>query len=222
MASPELLIFDCDGVLVDSEIIANRILSERLTALGYAVTTEQCLARFVGYSTAKIIAEVTSSGIDLPDDFEPFLKRNDEDLFAAELKAIPGVADVLAQLPHKKCVASSGAPDKIRRNLTTTHLIDYFNSHLYSAHMVKNAKPAPDLFLHAAKQFNVDPGNCLVIEDTALGIQAAQAAGMPVLGFAGGSHCNDAYRARLVTTGIETIFSDMALLPSLITKRAGA
>ena len=216
MALPELIIFDCDGVLVDSEMIANRLLAKHLTQHGFPVTAEQSRSRFIGYSMAKIIAEVRAEGVKLPDDFEPFLKRDDQATFEAELKAIPGVADVLAQLPHKKCVASSGAPEKIRKNLTLTGLVTHFEPHLFSAHNVKNSKPAPDLFLYAAAQFKVDPKACLVIEDTTLGIKAAQAAGMPVLGFAGGSHCDTAYTEGLINTGVKHVFQHMHELPALI------
>ena len=113
MAFPELIIFDCDGVLVDSEMIANRLLAKHLTKHGFEITAKGSRNRFIGYSMAKIIAEVRSEGVNLPDDFEPFLKQSDQTTFAAELKAIPGAFDTLSQLTQNKCVASSGAPDKI-------------------------------------------------------------------------------------------------------------
>jgi HAD superfamily hydrolase (TIGR01509 family) len=217
MAFPELIIFDCDGVLVDSELIANKSLAEHLTKHGFKITDEESRNRFIGYSMAKIIREVQAEGVNLPDNFETFLKQADQTAFTAELKAISGVANTLSQLPHLKCVASSGAPVKIEKNLALTGLIDYFESdHLFSAHMVENSKPAPDLFLHSADYFNVNPKNCLVIEDTVLGIQAGHAAGMSVFGFVGGSHCNDAYVALLEKTGIKTIFDQMKKLPTLI------
>jgi len=217
MAFPELIIFDCDGVLVDSELIANKLLAEHLTKHGFPITDEESRNRFIGYSMDKIIKEVRAEGVNLPDEFESFLKQADHAAFTSELKAVSGVADTLSQLPHLKCVASSGAPVKIEKNLALTGLIDYFEpNHLFSAHMVKNSKPAPDLFLHSANYFSVDPKNCLVIEDTALGIQAGLAAGMSVFGFVGGSHCDDAYVALIEKTGIRTIFNRMRQLPTLI------
>ncbi len=223
MAFPELIIFDCDGVLVDSEMIANRLLAKHLTKHGFKITTKGSRNRFIGYSMAKIIAEVREEGVNLPDDFELFLKQSDQTTFAAELKAIPGAFDTLSQLTQNKCVASSGAPDKICKNLTLTNLINFFQpEHLFSAHMVKNSKPAPDLFLHAANHFDIKPKNCLVIEDTTLGIQAGLAANMTVFGFAGGSHCDLAYVQRLNETGVKTIFHHMNELPALIANSAPA
>jgi HAD superfamily hydrolase (TIGR01509 family) len=217
MAFPKLIIFDCDGVLVDSEMIANRLLAEHLTKYRFPITSKGCLNKFIGYSIENIIAKVRSEGVHLPDDFELFLKHSDQAAFAAELKAISGVKSTLSKLTQKKCVASSGAPKKIRQNLTLTGLIDFFDpNHLFSAEMVEKSKPAPDLFLHAAKYFNVPPKKCLVIEDTTLGIQAGLAAGMLVFGFAGGSHCDDAYVDRLKETGINTVFNRMNELPDLI------
>ena len=217
MVFPELIIFDCDGVLVDSEIIASRLLAQHLTKYHFPITAEGCQNRFIGYSIVKIITEIQSEGVDLPNDFEALLKQYDQAAFAAELKAISGVENMLSQLIQNKCVASSGTLDKIQKNLALTGLIDFFEAdHLFSAHMVKKSKPAPDLFLHAAKHFNVSPKNCLVIEDTTLGIQAGLAAGMTVFGFTGGSHCNDAYVARLKETGIKTVFNQMNKLSGLI------
>ena len=216
MTFPELIIFDCDGVLVDSEMISNRLLAEHLTRYGFEINAQQCRQRFIGYSMAKVIAEVKAEGINLPDEFETLLKQNDQKTFAAELKPIPGVAKTLAQLAHKKCVASSGSPDKIRTNLTLTGLIEFFEPHLFSAHMVKNSKPAPDLFLHAASCFDIDPKNCLVIEDTPIGVGAALAAGMAVLGFAGGSHCDAAHTAQLTSSGSRLVFDHMQELPEIV------
>ncbi len=214
---PELIIFDCDGVLVDSEMISNRLLAEHLNKYQFPITAEDCMERFIGYSIVKIIAEVQSEGVDLPNDFEPFLRQSDQAAFAVELEAIPGVENMLSQLTQNKCVASSGASDKILENLALTGLIDFFEpDHLFSTHMVKNPKPEPDLFLHAAKHFSAHPKNCLVIEDTTLGIQAGLAAGMTVFGFAGGSHCDEAYVARLKKTGIKTVFNEMNELSNLI------
>ncbi len=216
MTFPELIIFDCDGVLVDSEMISNRLLAEHLSHYGFAITPEQCRRRFVGFSMAKVIAAVKAEGVDLPNDFEPLLRQNDQRAFAAELTPIAGIADILGQLNQAKCVASSGSLDKIRSNLTLTGLIDFFEPHLFSAQMVANPKPAPDLFLHAALRFDIDPKNCLVIEDTPIGVEAALAAGMSVLAFAGGSHCDEAHIAGLDSSGAHRRFDHMRELPGIV------
>ena len=221
MAFPKLIIFDCDGVLVDSEVIANRLLAEHLTKYRFPITPEDCRKRFIGYSIENIIAEVRSEGVDLPYDFEQFLKQSDQAAFTAELKAISGVKNTLSKLKLNKCVASSGALKKIQTNLTLTGLIDFFEpGHLFSTQMVEKPKPSPDVFVHAAKHFDASPKNCLVIEDTTLGIQAGLAAGMSVFGFTGGSHCDDSYVERLKKTGIKTVFNQMNKLPTLIANLA--
>ena len=221
MVFPKLIIFDCDGVLVDSEVIANRLLAQHLTKYRFPITSEGCRDRFIGYSIENIIAEVRSEGVKLPYNFELFLRQSDQAAFTAELKAISGVKNTLSKLTQNKCVASSGTPKKIQENLTLTGLIDSFKpDHLFSTQMVKKSKPAPDIFLYAAKHFNASPKNCLVIEDTTLGIQAGLAAGMSVFGFAGGSHCDDSYVDHLKKTGIKTVFNQMNELPALVANLA--
>jgi HAD superfamily hydrolase (TIGR01509 family) len=152
----------------------------------------------------------------LPADFEERVRANDLAVFARELRAVPGVADALARIPIAKCVASSGAPEKIRHSLAVTGLIDFFGPHLFSAHMVPRGKPAPDLFLFAAAAMGVDADRCVVVEDSVAGVTAARAAGMPVLGFAGGGHAGDGYAAKLRAAGAAPVFADMAELPALL------
>lgn len=214
---PDLILFDCDGVLVDSEMLSSRLLAEALAAEGHPLTAAECRARFTGISIRSAIETIeTERGRPLPADFEDRLRANDLAVFARELKAVPGVAEALARIPTPKCVASSGAPEKIRHSLTVTGLIGFFEPHLFSAHMVERGKPAPDLFLHAAARMGVAPPRCVVVEDSAAGIQAARAAGMPVLGFAGGGHAGDGYAAMLRAAGAAVVFDDMAALPSLL------
>ncbi|WP_316975851.1 HAD family hydrolase [Shumkonia mesophila] len=216
-ARPDLVIFDCDGVLVDSELLASRLLAEALAAEGYAVTEADCRARFTGISIRSVIEIIEAErGTPLPADFEDKVRANDLAVFARELKAVPGVAAALARIPTAKCVASSGAPEKIRHSLTVTGLIDFFAPHLFSAHMVRRGKPAPDLFLFAAAKMGVEAARCVVVEDSAAGVAAAGAAGMPVLGFAGGGHAGDGYAAMLKATGAARVFDDMAELPALL------
>jgi len=220
MAFPELIIFDCDGVLVDSELISNRTLAGHLTEHGFPITTDACCQRFIGYSLPVLVEEVRAGGVALPDDFLPTLRIKDKAAFAADLQAIPGVAETLALLPQAKCVASSGSPEKIRNNLATTRLLGFFDPHLFSGDDVPQSKPAPDLFLHAARQFNVHPAACLVIEDSKLGIRAAKAAGMTCFGFAGGGHCTGDYADNLARLQPDLIFTHMSELPALVAKQA--
>jgi len=216
-AGPDLIVFDCDGVLVDSELLASRLLAEALAAEGCPLTAAECRARFTGISIRSVIETIEAErGRPLPADFEERVRANDLAVFARELRAVPGVAEALARIPTPKCVASSGAPEKIRHSLTVTGLIGFFEPHLFSAHMVARGKPAPDLFLHAARRMGVAPARCVVVEDSAAGIRAARAAGMPVLGFAGGGHAGDGYAAMLRAAGAAGVFDDMAALPALL------
>ena len=182
-----LVIFDCDGVLVDSEPIACRVMARELTALGYPLSPDDCQERFTGVSMKTVMAMIEADwGQALPAGFEDHLRDKDFEAFRAELEPVPGVEEMLADLDIRRCVASSGTPEKIRFTLTVTGLIGAFEPHLFSARMVEHGKPAPDLFLHAAQRMATPPEACIVVEDSVAGIQAARAAGMRVLGFAGG------------------------------------
>jgi len=212
-----LIIFDCDGVLVDSELIANRALAAHLSAQGYPVTANECLGRFIGMTIPGVIAKVQNEGVVLPDDFEATLRAKDQIVFARELKPVSGVEHALQRLDGRpRCVASSGSPEKIARNLDITGLRKYFEDNLFSAKDVQRPKPAPDLFHLAAARMNADAGRCIVIEDTALGIEGAKRAGMRALGFIGGSHRVPADAAVLRAAGADDIFDDMHRLPDLI------
>lgn len=210
-----LVIFDCDGVLVDSEMIASRVLAAAVTELGHPLTPEDCRARFTGKSIASVIAEL-SGDVRLPGDFAETLRERDRAAFEADLKAVDGVADVLGAIDTPLCVASSGRLEKIRHSLTLTGLIGRFGSHLFSAEQVAHGKPAPDLFLFAAREMGAAPADCVVIEDSIAGIRAARAAGMRVLGFAGAGHCGPGYAETLTNAGAETVFGDMRALPGLL------
>ncbi|GAB6052645.1 HAD family hydrolase [Magnetospira thiophila] len=218
MAEPiELMIWDCDGVLVDSEPLAARVLAEMLTEWGAPHSSEDCFERYTGISMASVMTKVTAlTGIVLPEDFEGQVRARDEAVFRRELRAISGVAEVVRGLPQRHCVASSGSPAKIERSLTLTGLFDLFAPNLFSAAMVKNGKPAPDLFLHAAQMMGVAPGRCLVIEDSVSGVCAGRAAGMRTFGFAGGGHCGPGYGEQLQEAGAMRVFSRMTDLLSLM------
>ncbi|MEQ9575775.1 MAG: HAD family hydrolase, partial [Rhodospirillales bacterium] len=165
-----LLIFDCDGVLVDSEMIASRVLAAHLSAHGYPITAKQCRERFTGKWMTDVVGMVRDAGVDLPEDFIQTLKEKDQDAFKRELKPMPGVMEMVRELTHDRCVASSGPIVKIETTLGVTGLLPYFRPHLFSAGMVKRGKPAPDLFLHAANAMGRAPADCLVIEDSVAGV----------------------------------------------------
>ena len=182
----ELVIFDCDGVLVDSERLAVRVESRLLTDLGWPLTETEVLERFVGRSDADMLAKIESTlGRRVPE----WTDRYQHALHAAfrdELTAVAGVADAIDALAVESCVASSGTHDKMRMTLGMTGLHDRFDGRIFSATQVRLGKPAPDLFLFAASEMGVAPARCVVVEDSRSGVVAARAAGMRVLGFAGG------------------------------------
>jgi len=186
----DLVIFDCDGVLVDSEIISCRAHAETLTRHGYPITEDEVLHRFLGVSDreARLMIE-REIGRKLPDDFEAQVKAATLKFYAGDLKAIAGVAAAIAAIEAPKCVASSGTPEKIRHGLECAGLFDLLSPHIFSATQVERGKPAPDLFRFAALKMGAAPERCLVIEDSVAGVTGAVAAGMAVLGFHGGSHC---------------------------------
>jgi len=212
-----LVIFDCDGVLVDSEVLSSQLLSKALTGQGYAVTPEDCRARYTGISMRSAIAMVEADwGRRLPETFEDEVRAHDLEVFARELKPIPGIKGALEHIELPVCVASSGAPVKIRHSLTVTGLLDFFEPHLFSAHMVEKGKPAPDLFLLAAERMGYAPADCYVVEDSEAGVSAGRAAGMRVLGFTGGGHAMAGDEERLRRAGADIVFRDMTDLPGLV------
>ena len=213
----ELVIFDCDGVLVDSEVISCRAHAETLTRHGYPITAEQVLNRFLGVSDREARQTIESEiGRKLPDDFELQVKHATLQFYADDLRPIPGVGEAIAAIDLPKCVASSGTPEKIRHGLTCAGIHDLLAPNIFSATQVKHGKPAPDLFLYAAEQMQAPPERCVVIEDSIPGVTGALAAGMTVLGFHGGSHCRPGYAETLRAAGAILTFDDMRQLPGLI------
>jgi HAD superfamily hydrolase (TIGR01509 family) len=213
----DLVIFDCDGVLVDSEVISCRAHAVTLTRHGYPITADQVLDRFLGVSDleARLIVEA-ELGRKLPDDFPSQVKQATLQRYADDLQPVPYVAEAVAAIDLPKCVASSGTPEKIRHGLTCAGLYDILAPHIFSAGQVKRGKPAPDLFLFAAGQMNAQPARCVVIEDSVPGVTGARAAGMTVLGFHGGSHCRPGYANTLRAAGASVTFDDMRQLTGLI------
>lgn len=182
----DLIIFDCDGVLVDSERLAVAVEVRLITELGWAITAAEVLDRFVGRSDAFMLGEIERTiGRPVPDWQERY-ERELHQAFHDSLVAVPGIEAALDQLTTPTCVASSGTHEKMRTTLGLTGLYDRFAGRIFSSTEVAAGKPAPDLFLHAAERCGVAPDRCLVVEDSRSGVQAARAAGMRSLGFAGG------------------------------------
>jgi len=215
----DLIIFDCDGVLVDSEVISCRAHAETLTRHGYPITAEQVLERFLGVSDREARQTIEREmGRELPDDFEAQMKQAALQRYTGELGAIPNIGEAIDAIRLPKCVASSGTPEKIHHGLTCAGLYDQLAPHIFSATQVSRGKPAPDLFLFAAEQMKVQPARCLVIEDSVPGVTGGCAAGMIVLGFHGGSHCPPGHAEMLRAAGATFTFDDMRILPDLIAR----
>ncbi|WP_444910804.1 HAD family hydrolase [Microbulbifer sp. TRSA005] len=187
MSSIDLIIFDCDGVLVDSESIVCRILAEEMNKLGMATTAEELDEQFSGRPARDCLLEIEKRfGGPLPDNYFGNTERRIREAFHAELEpvvGIEGLLDHLQQIGMRSCVASSGSHQKMHLTLNKTGLYDYFDGRIYSAEDVSRGKPWPELFLHAATSMGVEPGRCLVVEDSNAGVEAAVAAGMRVVGY---------------------------------------
>jgi len=183
----DLIIFDCDGVLVDSEPVANRILQECLAREGLEMSLTDVVSTFVGLSMASVTAKAEALlGRALPDDFIDQMQADTFREFEQSLQAVAGIEDVLRHLVSKDipiCVASSGGFDKMDVTLGLTGLKKYFDGHIFSATQVQRGKPYPDLYLYAAEQMNAEPAKCLVVEDSVPGVKGAVAAGMEVMAY---------------------------------------
>jgi HAD superfamily hydrolase (TIGR01509 family) len=211
------LIFDCDGVLVDSELIAHRTLHEMLIALGLDMTMEEALRTFAGRSLKDTVVLIEQRlGHAMPaaigDQYRELLFAR----FRAELKPVAGVKEALDALPYPRCAASSSSPDRLSLALEVTGLAPLLGQHVYSATQVARGKPAPDLFLFAAKQMGAEPKHCIVIEDSPLGIEAGLSAGMRTIGFAGASHATDELAKRLTAAGAYKVIRAMCDLPPCV------
>jgi HAD superfamily hydrolase (TIGR01509 family) len=209
--SVDLIIFDCDGVLVDSERLAVRVESRLVTELGWHLSEAEVLDRFVGRSDSYMLDEIEAAlGRPVPE----WQGRYQQDLhlaFREELTAVEGIEQALDALTIRTCVASSGTHEKMQLTLGLTRLHERFAGRIFSATEVERGKPAPDLFLHAARRSGVVPERCVVVEDSRSGVQAARAAGMRSLGYAGGLTPSD----WLEGPGT-VVFDDMRELPRLV------
>lgn len=213
----DLIIFDCDGVLIDSEIIVCRLVAEVLTSLGYPLTTDHVIARFAGRPEREMVADIEADwGRPIPPFFFAECKRRIAEAYRTELRPIPGIRQVLDAIRTPICVASSAYPEKLRLGLAATNLADRFGDNVISASMVARGKPEPDVFVYAAGWMRCPVAGAVVIEDSLAGVRAARRAGMRVLGFTGGRHCPADHGARLLEAGASRVFAQMSELPNLL------
>jgi HAD superfamily hydrolase (TIGR01509 family) len=218
----DVIIFDCNGVLVDSEPIAASVAAEEFTRVGVRMTPELVARYFLGRRPADMYAAVeAATRRKLPEDFNTRVGKATLKRLRAELRAVPHAAYALTWLRGPKCVASSSSYDRIWASLETTGLIRFFEPYLFSASDVARGKPAPDLFLHAASRMRVVPTECIVVEDSPAGITAATAAGMTAIGFVGASHAGAGLGEGLTAAGARAIVADMRHLKNTIVSLRG-
>jgi HAD superfamily hydrolase (TIGR01509 family) len=216
-----LLIYDCDGVLVDSEVLASESLAEVMTMLGHPMTAAECARVFGGRSVNDVLTRANEIlGRPIPDDLGKKAAQQLMARFRQELKPVTGAAAAVASLPYPRCVSSSSGPKRLRLSLEVTGLAPLFGAHVFSAAQVTHGKPAPDLFLLAARRLGKAPSQAIVIEDSTLGITAARAAGMASIGFVGASHVTEDLAVRLTQAGADLIITAMADLPAAVAELA--
>jgi HAD superfamily hydrolase (TIGR01509 family) len=217
-----VVIFDCNGVLVDSEPLANAVLAEELRRVGVALSVDTLAQRFHGRRTADILGAVeAATARELPANFSTTVAAATLQRLRAELRPIPHAAHALTWIRGPKAVASSSSIDRIRLSLELADLLRFFESRLFSANYVPNGKPAPDLFLLAAHRLEVKPKDCIVVEDSAAGVAAANAAGMRPIGFVGGSRTEGRLARELLAAGARAVIADLRALKSAIVELRG-
>ncbi len=210
--TPQLVIFDCDGILVDSERLSHIVLQQMLAELGVELSLTATLDYFMGTSTQKCLHVLEELlGRAAPANFLKTFDTRTFEAFRTGLLPVNGIHDVITSLPSPYCVASNGSKEKVRFTLKHTGLLPHFEGRLFSAEDVENPKPAPDLFLHAARSMSIPADGCVVVEDSPTGVAAARAAGMKVFGYAAMTPS-----ARLQEAGADVIFHSMTELPSLL------
>ncbi|MCO5160035.1 MAG: HAD family hydrolase [Mesorhizobium sp.] len=208
MPQPDLVIFDCDGVLIDSEVIAARVDAEVITRAGFPIEPEEVAERFAGLTFHDILLEVEKlSAIPLQASLIDEERKLLDNRLAREVRGIDGAREAVARVQAPRCICSNSTPDRLDMTLTKTGLKPLFEEHVFSARAIPGArpKPAPDVYIHAAKAMSADPANTFVIEDSVHGVHAARAAGMRVIGFTGGSHSYPGHADRLTEAGAETV-----------------
>lgn len=215
----DLILFDCDGVLVDSEIIAAEVESKLLRDAGFDITAEDMCIRFAGMDWKSILLTIEQEA-DIPISAQ-LLDKSEKLLdatLARRVKIIEGVRYALSKITERRCICSNSSTPRLDLMLTKVGLKPYFEGHIYSAKDLgpDRTKPRPDIYIHGARQFDVDPARCLVVEDSVHGVNAARAAGMRVIGFTGGSHTYPTHADRLTDAGAETVISRMVELPQMV------
>jgi len=215
---PRLIIFDCDGVVADSETLANALLAESISEIGTPTTIEDSICLFMGKRWQDTLAGIESwTGAPLPADFETRHKARSRGRMRAEVGPIAGLtAFIAAHHATPRCIASSSSPEWLNHCVDAFELRPHFGANLFSATAVARGKPAPDIFLHAADRMGHDPADCLVLEDSISGVLGARAAGMTVIGFLGGSHIRPGHAARLVEAGAHHVAADYGEVSRLI------
>jgi HAD superfamily hydrolase (TIGR01509 family) len=217
-----MIIFDCNGVLVDSEPIAAAVAAEAFQRVGIDITPDMVARYFTGRRpTDMFIAVEEAAGVTLPPKFAATVSQATLVRLNQELRAMPHVTHALSWLRGPKAVASSSNLDRVRVSLGTTELSRFFGNNLFSANDVSAGKPAADLFLHVAKQTGVSPQDCIVVEDSPAGVTAAVAAGMAAIGFIGGSHADEDLPAKLTAAGAVSVIADMRALKAEVMKLRG-
>lgn len=208
----QALIFDCDGVIADSEVLANTALAEALTEFGLPTTLSQSYQRHMGKTIDAIEADARAEiGDSLPKDFQTIVQDRTLARFRAELSEIPGFSAFLRRLGGlPKAVASSSAPARLAVTLNVLGVAKAFGRHVYSARIVANPKPHPDIYLHSAAALNIRPGECLAIEDSPSGVRSAVAAGMTVIGLTAASHIPNGHGEILTDAGASQIAASYA------------
>lgn len=210
----DAVIFDCDGVLVDSEILTVRFGMRAVKALGLSYSEDEYIHRFLGTTMDAYFATLEADrmetlGKSLPEGFASSLLTDSKKEMDAALAAVDGVHDAVAAVSMPMAVASSSGLERLRFKLKKTGLLEAFDPHVYSGEEVKNGKPAPDLYIHTAEQLNVPTAVCIAIEDSVHGVVSAKAAGMTVLGFTGGGHCRAGHDTYLSDAGADVVVNHM-------------
>lgn len=203
----QLIIFDFDGVIADSEVLSNTVLAECVSEAGLPTTLDDAYRLYMGKRVSEIVAAVEASlGRPLDADFGADFQKRALARFRSDLKAVAGVQDYLAAFANlHRCIASTSSPERLAVCLDALNLAEMFGANVFSSELVPRGKPHPDIFLYAARRFQVDPAQCLVIEDSVGGVQAGVAAGMPVIGLLAASHIRDGHDERLGEAGVHFV-----------------
>ncbi len=219
MAKIELVIFDCDGVLIDSEIISTRVQLEHFKPYGFEVSEEEYSKRFAGLVGSQIKSIIEEEvGRSLPDDIYEKIDIDTDIALVKDVKALPGINWLLDNFDQPRCICSNSSGSRLEKTLKKAELHNRFKPYIFAAAEVgdKTSKPSPNVFLHAAKTFDVKPENCVVIEDSGHGLEGAKAAGMRTIGYVGGSHTYQGHSEALMDAGAETVVRSLREVKEVI------